>query len=123
VNVCGAAAPVHAVAVTGIPEGAPVAVLAGRYRLSELIGTGGMGAVWRARDEMLGRDVALKQVRLADQSAVDAAAARERMMREARIAAALHHPNVVSIFDVVVERGEPWLVLEYLPSRSLGGVL
>jgi tRNA A-37 threonylcarbamoyl transferase component Bud32 len=99
-----------------------VAVLAGRYRLIELIGTGGMGAVWRARDELLGRDVALKQVRL-DPADVDPELARERTMREARIVAALHHPNIVSIFDVVVEQGVPWLVLEFLPSRSLGGVL
>jgi tRNA A-37 threonylcarbamoyl transferase component Bud32 len=109
--------------MTGIPDGAPVAVLAGRYRLRELVGTGGMGAVWRASDELLGREVALKQVRLSDQAVADVALARERTMREARIAAALHHPHIVSIFDVVVERDEPWLVLEFLPSRSLGSVL
>jgi tRNA A-37 threonylcarbamoyl transferase component Bud32 len=109
--------------MTGIPDGAPVAVVAGRYRLRELLGAGGMGAVWRASDELLGREVALKQVRLADQPVADVALARERTMREARIAAALHHPHIVSIFDVVVERDEPWLVLEFLPSRSLGGVL
>ncbi|TWF76117.1 serine/threonine protein kinase [Pseudonocardia hierapolitana] len=109
--------------MTGIPDGAPVAVVAGRYRLRELVGTGGMGAVWRAGDELLGREVALKRVRLADQPATDIALARERIMREARIAAALHHPHIVSIFDVVLEDGEPWLVLEFLPSRSLGSVL
>jgi eukaryotic-like serine/threonine-protein kinase len=109
--------------MTRIPEGAPVAVVAGRYRLRELVGTGGMGAVWRAVDELLGREVALKQVRLADQQVADVALARERIMREARIAAALHHPHIVSIFDVVLEDGEPWLVLEFLPSRSLGSVL
>src|ERR671914_2144185 len=106
-----------------MPHGAPVAVVAGRYRLRELVGTGGMGAVCRASDELLGREVALKQVRLADQPAVYIALARERTMREARIAASLHHPHIVSIFDVVVEGGEPWLVLEFLPSRSLGSVL
>jgi tRNA A-37 threonylcarbamoyl transferase component Bud32 len=109
--------------MTGIPDGAPVAVVAGRYRLRELIGTGGMGAVWRAGDELLGREVALKQVRLVEQPVADVALARERTMREARIVAALHHPHIVSIFDVVLERDEPWLVLEFLPSRSLGGVL
>jgi tRNA A-37 threonylcarbamoyl transferase component Bud32 len=109
--------------MTGIPDGAPVAVVAGRYRLRELVGTGGMGAVWRAADELLGREVALKQVRLADQQDTDVALARVRIMREARIAAALHHPHIVSIFDVVLEDGEPWLVLEFLPSRSLGSVL
>ncbi|QYN33262.1 serine/threonine protein kinase [Pseudonocardia sp. DSM 110487] len=109
--------------MTGIPDGAPIAVVAGRYRLRELVGTGGMGAVWRASDELLGREVALKQVRLADQQVADVALARERIMREARIAAALHHPHIVSIFDVVLEDGEPWLVLEFLPSRSMGSVL
>jgi tRNA A-37 threonylcarbamoyl transferase component Bud32 len=109
--------------MTGIPDGAPVAVVAGRYRLRELVGTGGMGAVWRASDELLGREVALKRVRLADQPTADVELARERIMREARIAAALHHPHIVSIFDVVLEDGEPWLVLEFLPSRSLGSVL
>jgi eukaryotic-like serine/threonine-protein kinase len=109
--------------MTGIPDGAPVAVVAGRYRLRELVGTGGMGAVWRAADELLGREVALKQVRITDQQDTDVALARERIMREARIAAALHHPHIVSIFDVVLEDGEPWLVLEFLPSRSLGSVL
>jgi tRNA A-37 threonylcarbamoyl transferase component Bud32 len=109
--------------MTGIPDGAPVAVVAGRYRLRELVGTGGMGAVWRARDELLGREVALKQVRLVNQPVAELALARERIMREARIAAALHHPHIVSIFDVVLEDGEPWLVLEFLPSRSLGSVL
>jgi serine/threonine protein kinase len=107
----------------GIPDGAPVAVVAGRYRLRELVGTGGMGAVWRATDELLGREVALKQVRLTDQPVADVALARERMMHEARIVAALHHPHIVSIFDVVLQDGEPRLVLEYLPSRSLGSVL
>ncbi len=102
---------------------ARVALLAGRYRLCEILGRGGMGTVWRATDEVLGRDVAVKRVRLDGLAPAEAAVARERTMREARIAAALHHPNVVSIFDVVVEEDEPWLVLEYLPSRSLGSVL
>ncbi len=98
-------------------------VVAGRYRLCEVVGAGGMGTVWRAVDEVLGREVAVKRVRLGDLPASDAALARERTMREARIAAALHHPHIVSIFDVVLADGEPWLILEYLPSRSLGSVL
>jgi tRNA A-37 threonylcarbamoyl transferase component Bud32 len=106
--------------MTGAPDRVPIA---GRYRLRELVGTGGMGAVWRAGDELLGREVALKRVRITDQQVADVAVARERIMREARIAAALHHPHIVSIFDVVLDDGEPWLVLEFLPSRSLGSVL
>lgn len=103
------------------PEGARLVV--GRYRLGELLGKGGMGTVWRATDELLGREVALKRLRLADLPDDEATLARERTMREARIAASLHHPQIVSIFDVVVEDAEPWLVLEYLPSVSLGRML
>jgi tRNA A-37 threonylcarbamoyl transferase component Bud32 len=98
-------------------------LVAGRYRVRELVGSGGMGSVWRAADELLGREVAIKQVRLDLQPPGDVPLARERTMREARIAAALHHPNVVTIFDVVTDGGAPWLVLEYLPSRSLGSIL
>jgi eukaryotic-like serine/threonine-protein kinase len=98
-------------------------VVAGRYRLHELVGEGGMGSVWRATDELLRREVAIKQVRLDLRPDGETGMSRERTMREARIAAALHHPNVVTIFDVVTDGGEPWLVLEYLPSRSLGSVL
>ncbi|QYN34721.1 serine/threonine protein kinase [Pseudonocardia sp. DSM 110487] len=98
-------------------------MVAGRYRLHELLGRGGMGTVWRATDELLGRTVALKQVRLDGLPAADAAVARERTMREARIAAALHHPHVVTVFDVVIENDEPWLVMEYVPARSLGNLL
>jgi tRNA A-37 threonylcarbamoyl transferase component Bud32 len=108
--------------------GAVDRTVAGRYRLHELIGKGGMGAVWRATDELLGRTVALKQVRLDGLPASEAAVARERTMREARIAAALHHPHVVTVFDVVLDKDadgddEPWLVMEYVPARSLGSVL
>ncbi|MEJ3657138.1 serine/threonine-protein kinase [Actinomycetes bacterium KLBMP 9759] len=98
-------------------------LVGGRYRLYDVLGEGGMGAVWRAADEVLGREVAIKRVRLGSLPAADAARARERTMREARIAAALHHPNVVTIFDIVIDNGEPWLILEYVPSRSLGAIL
>jgi eukaryotic-like serine/threonine-protein kinase len=98
-------------------------MVAGRYRLHELLGQGGMGAVWRATDELLGRTVAIKQVRLDGLVPAEAALARERTMREARIAAALHHPHVVTVFDVVVDRGEPWLVMEYVPAPTLGRLL
>ena len=98
-------------------------MVAGRYRLHELLGQGGMGTVWRATDELLGRTVAIKQVRLEGLPPAEAAAARERTMREARIAAALHHPHVVTVFDVVLDNGDPWLVMEYVAARSLGSVL
>ncbi|WP_219412449.1 serine/threonine-protein kinase [Pseudonocardia nigra] len=107
----------------GVREDPPADLVAGRYRPRQLVGAGGMGTVWRATDELLGREVAIKRVRLGDLPPAQVAAARERTMREARIAAALHHPHVVSIFDVVVEDDEPWLILEFVDSRSLGGVL
>ncbi|WP_232667857.1 serine/threonine-protein kinase [Pseudonocardia sp. TRM90224] len=95
-------------------------LLDGRYRLHELIGHSGTASVWRATDELLGRDVALKRVQVPD---VEAGHALDRTMREARTAAALHHPNIVTVFNVLLEDGVPWLVMEYLPSRSLRRLL
>ena len=82
-----------------------------------------MGTVWRATDTVLERVVALKQVRLGafEPRLVDDA--RNRILREARVAARLHHPAAVTLFDVVTHDGDPWLVLEYVPSRNLGDVL
>ena len=81
-------------------------VLVGRYRLLQQIGAGGMGVVWRAYDERLGRDVAVKRLLpgpgLSDE---DAQVASHRAMREARITARLHHPHAVPVFDVVEDRG------------------
>ena len=95
-------------------------VLAGRYRLADQLGRGGMGTVWRAHDEVLGREVAVKEVVLppaiGDKARDDLI---ERTRREARLAARLNHPNVVTVFDVVEEDGRPWLVMELVPSRSL----
>lgn len=94
-----------------------------RYALLERIGSGAMGVVWRARDELLHREVAMKQLRLPDLGPAESEVARTRAMREARIAARLHHPNAITVFDVVVENDQPWLVMEYLPSRSLAALL
>ncbi|MFC7549320.1 protein kinase [Plantactinospora sp. GCM10030261] len=95
-----------------------------RYRLLNLVGRGGMGRVWVARDELLDRDVAVKEIHppgfLGDDEQDDLAA---RMIREARIAARLNHPNVVSVHDVVSHEGSPWIVMEYVPSKSLQEVL
>lgn len=98
-------------------------LVAGRYLVHERVGVGGMGVVHRATDTRLHRDVALKRIRLSDLDPDEAAMACTRMMREARIAAQVHHPRIVSIFDVVDHDGEPWLVLEYLPSDGLDTVL
>jgi len=94
-----------------------------RYSLLERIGAGAMGVVWRAHDDLLHREVAVKQLKLPDSDPAAAEMARTRAMREARIAARLQHPNAIGVFDVVVQNGLPWLVMEYLPSRSLAALL
>ncbi|HEY2668984.1 MAG TPA: serine/threonine-protein kinase [Rugosimonospora sp.] len=99
-------------------------LVAGRYRLHQQLGGGGMGLVWRARDEILGRDVAIKEViPPAGLSDLDRAELRFRTLREARTAARLNHPNVVKIYDVVHTEEWPWIVMEYVPSRSLHEVI
>ncbi|XVS66417.1 serine/threonine-protein kinase [Actinosynnema sp. CA-299493] len=90
------------------------ALIASRYRLDEQIGVGGMGVVWRATDTELGRQVALKRSSTGDGG---------QIRREARMGAGLHHPHVVTVFDVVVDAGDRWLVMEYLHARSLSAVL
>ena len=106
------------------PLTAPGQLVAGRYRLLAQIGGGGMGTVWLGRDERLGRQVAIKQVLPpANADAREAERQRERALREGRIAARLSHPHAISVYDVAVEDGQPWLVMEYLPSRSLAEVL
>lgn len=99
-------------------------LIARRYQLTGQIGTGAMGVVWRATDQLLGRTVAVKQVLMGP--GLSPAAEQEgkrRAMREGRIAARLHHPNAVTIFDVVDEDDQPWLVMEYVNARSLAAVL
>ncbi|MFM1727888.1 serine/threonine-protein kinase [Prescottella soli] len=94
--------------------------MAGRYRLRSKLGGGGMGAVWLAHDTLLDREVAVKQV--TSTTGMDDAEAREvrnRALREGRNAAQLSHEHAIAMYDVAVESGEPWLVMEYLPSRSL----
>src|SRR3954467_15866076 len=99
-------------------------VVANRYRILGPVGVGGMGRVWRARGETLHRDVAVKQIIL-PQELLDSArdVAMERTLREARAAARLTHPNVVRVYDVLAFDGQPLLVMEYVPSRSLDQTL
>ncbi|HEY1572635.1 MAG TPA: serine/threonine-protein kinase [Pseudonocardiaceae bacterium] len=99
-------------------------LIADRYRLTEHIGSGAMGVVWQAHDERLHRTVALKQLLLSPGlSSAEAHEARERAMREGRIAARLQHPNAVAVYDVVEDDGQPVLIMEYVPSQSLSAVL
>lgn len=95
-------------------------LIAGRYRLTDPIGTGAMGVVWRATDVRLRRTVAVKQLLLAPGlTGSQALEAKLRAMREGRIAARLHHPNAITVFDVAEEDGQPWLVMEYMNAPSL----
>ena len=96
-------------------------LIADRYQLEERIGSGAMGVVWRAQDEVLRRTVAVKQLLV--QSGVDGAEASARAMREGRIAARLQHPNAVTVYDAADVNGSPWLVMEFVPAPSLATVL
>jgi len=107
-----------------VPLAHPGLLVAERYRLLTQLGVGAMGAVWLATDLRLSRQVALKQVVL--EPGLDlrqASEARQRILREGRIAARLQHPHAVAVYDVTMQDNEPWLVMEYLRARSLATVL
>src|SRR5262249_9194936 len=90
------------------------------FRIEEKLGEGGMGVVWRAHDPELHRDVALKvlpDARVADPDA------RARLLREARAAAALNHPNVLTVYDVGEADGHVYIATEYVPGRPLSEVI
>ena len=107
----------HAMAGTG-------RVIAGRYRLKGPIGRGAMGTVWRAWDEVLDREVAVKELRISDGLPPDERAkAYQRTHREARTAARLSHPGLVTVFDVAEEDGRPWIIMELVPARSLDQII
>ncbi|CAM05714.1 serine/threonine protein kinase [Saccharopolyspora erythraea NRRL 2338] len=99
-------------------------IIADRYRLESRLGGGAMGTVWSAIDELLRRPVAVKEVRLPPgMPEEEAAELRERALREARAIAVVTHPNVVTLYDVAREAGEPFVVMELVPSQSLAAVL
>ncbi|MFF0474755.1 serine/threonine-protein kinase [Streptomyces sp. NPDC004284] len=98
--------------------------LAGRYRIVRQLGRGGMGVVWRAVDEVLGREVAVKELRTySDAAAPELADLRLRMTREARAAARVRHPGVVAVHDVTEHEGRPVIVMELVDGPSLDDVL
>lgn len=98
--------------------------LAGRYRVVGQLGRGGMGTVWRAVDEVLGREVAVKELRAFGEGAGhDAAELRLRMQREARAAARVDHPGVIAVHDVTEHDGRPLIVMELVDGPSLDDVI
>ncbi|MEU2022810.1 protein kinase [Streptomyces sp. NPDC016469] len=95
-------------------------LLAGRYRLGEVLGRGGMGTVWRAIDETLGRTVAVKELRFP--SAIDEEEKRRlitRTLREAKAIARIRNNGAVTVYDVVDEDDRPWIVMELIEGKSL----
>ncbi|MFF7160673.1 protein kinase [Streptomyces sp. NPDC008086] len=95
---------------------APGDLVDGRFELVERLGSGGMGTVWRARDTVLHREVALKAVR---SDADTVGVMRERVLREARALARLSHPHVVTVHQIVAAEPHPWIVMELVPGVSL----
>ncbi|RFS87159.1 serine/threonine protein kinase [Actinomadura spongiicola] len=94
--------------------------LARRYRLLSVVGRGGMGTVWRAYDETLDRDVAVKEVHLPGRvTESERKVMCRRLLAEARATAALKHPGVVAVHDLLIEQGRPWIVMEFLEACSL----
>ncbi|WP_285680839.1 serine/threonine-protein kinase [Actinoplanes sp. NBRC 103695] len=101
-------------------------MVAGRYRLDRVLGRGGMGAVWQGSDTLLDRDVAVKEIYLpgADSGPVDPADPRiRRAMREAQAAARLRHPSIVTVHDIALDAGRPWIIMELVNGPSLADVI
>ncbi|MDT9697829.1 serine/threonine-protein kinase [Streptomyces sp. P17] len=99
-------------------------LLAGRYRLGDVLGRGGMGTVWRAEDETLGRTVAVKELRFP--SSIDEEEKRRlitRTLREAKAIARIRNNSAVTVFDVVDEDDRPWIVMELVEGKSLAEVI
>lgn len=96
--------------------------LAGRYHLRELLGQGGMGAVYLAEDELLGRQVAIKQI-IPTSGTDDRERAISRLIREARSAARIHHPHVVTVHDVLTVEDQTYVIMEYVDAVNLAQLI
>ncbi|MBB5629316.1 serine/threonine-protein kinase [Sphaerisporangium krabiense] len=98
--------------------------MAGRYRLLEHIGRGGMGTVWLARDEILGRQIAVKElIAPPELTGPEREIFTARTFREARAAGRVSHAGVATVYDVFEENGHPWIVMQFVPSDTLGAVV
>src|SRR4029450_5288728 len=89
----------------------------GRYQVRDRLGQGGMGVLFLALDPAIDRLVALKVLR------VNNPEIRERFVREARLAARLQHPNIVTVFDVGEHDGQPFIAMEYIPGETLAELI
>src|SRR5689334_23688142 len=99
-------------------------LLAGRYRLGHLLGRGGMGAVWTGYDEVLQREIAIKELTPAPGLNDDQREELNQwMLREARAAGRIDHPSAVTIYDVFELDGRPWIVMRLLAGRSMAEML
>lgn len=99
-------------------------MLAERYELLEVLGKGGAGVVWRARDVVKDREVAVKELRLPDDvSTAERESLLERTSHEARLAAQLKHHNVVHVYEVVNEDDRPWIVMELVRAKTLAEII
>jgi serine/threonine-protein kinase len=101
------------------PEGQTTPKTIGRYEVLEVIGKGAMGVVYKARDPLLDRIVAVKTIHTSSLSKSVRKSFFERFEREAKAAARISHPAIVTIFDVGLEQEAPFLVMEYLPGETL----
>src|SRR5204863_3097634 len=92
----------------------------GHYKILDRIGSGGLGEVYRARDTRAGRTVAIKVV---PEAIADDPARRERLLRDARTAATLSHPNIAALYEAGEDRGRVFLAFEFVPGETLKAVI